>query len=1087
MATDHDDQRSLTDNFIVDNSDPNTQALEYLRQWCEIADSADIATGHFEIGSLLALDGHWQKLDKLRILIGGDTSKKTKSAVKAACEARAREMADSFKPELDTNPLLDGDGGGGEEATAAIVEAMKSGKIEVRVYTKRKFHAKTYITHGTLPVVGSAAMVGSSNFTRPGLTQNVELNVRFGGAEVRDLQEWFEQYWSEAEPVTPELLQVIETRAQEWTPFDIWAKALRDLTEGVDASGYEWEREESSVFKALSRYQREGYYALRHMANSHSGGFLTDGVGLGKTLVGLMLAEYYAQKERLNVLVMATRTGVDLVWNPSLKRFAPELEGEFSRVKILAHTDLTGVKSDPLTASLAREVDVVIVDEAHHFRNRGRGRREGDDNRSRWHRMQEICEGKKVFLLTATPINNSLHDLRHEAQLFTGDSDDYFAASGVPSLRKAIVDLENSFTEALDSAQDDAPGSGFVASTMSMSSFRTQFSKHPLFPELIHQTSRKYAIESSKAEGEDVLFPESAMPRAIDYELTLESSALLDEMEKAFKKHNPLFTLPMYYPLAYWDGKEPVDRLKQNRQSQVVGLIRTTFLKRFESSLSAFAGSSIDLTGKILAWMKLNASDPDASQRLSEWIDSNREAYRALDKSFRHGSGGLPEGFGGEGAISAELDDPEEDLLEEEIAFGIEEDKLSPDDYDLEKMFEDAYADLEQLREFVEQMLNVDVEGDEKYKHLRMLLDPDASRPKGRDVFEDDFQRRPVIVFTEFADTARYLAERLKKDGVEGVERLDGSSNLDRKSIIHRFAPFYNGVDKKSRTTGKPIRILISTDVLSEGVNLHDSNLLVNYDLHWNPVRLMQRIGRVDRRRDAGIEAALCKETGISADDRAEVKIRNFLPTDAVETLLGLYERAGNRAVLISLTLGIPGGRLFTKDDMLDDVKVISNLREERDEQLSVLEELRLEYTKMCKADADLDQRLDDIPLGAGSSRSVPEDGVPGLFMCIRRPEFVRESDEEPGRWDLDSGSIQWAFEAADGEVISGLADETLDFVASSIRTKPGTERAPIANRSDLKQRIIDLEKTLEVDFHKRSQVPQDAPHSQRICWMVVE
>ncbi len=103
-ATDHDDQRSLTENFIVDNSDPNTQALEYLRQWWEIADSADIATGHFEIGSLLALDGHWQKLDKLRILIGGDTSKKTKAAVKAACEARAREMAEFFKATMKKPP-----------------------------------------------------------------------------------------------------------------------------------------------------------------------------------------------------------------------------------------------------------------------------------------------------------------------------------------------------------------------------------------------------------------------------------------------------------------------------------------------------------------------------------------------------------------------------------------------------------------------------------------------------------------------------------------------------------------------------------------------------------------------------------------------------------------------------------------------------------------------------------------------------------------------------------------------------------------------------------------------------------------------
>ncbi len=185
------------DFFIVDNSDEHWKALEYLRQWCSISSGIDIATGHFEIGSLLALDGEWQKVGRIRVLLGGPSSRRTQEAVRLA----ASELDASLAAERRSDPFLTG--------LPAIVEALRSGQIEARVYRHSKFHAKAYITHSTLDVVGSAALVGSSNFTRPGLTGNVELNVRFTGAEVRDLQEWYEHYWEEAEPLTADLLEVM--------------------------------------------------------------------------------------------------------------------------------------------------------------------------------------------------------------------------------------------------------------------------------------------------------------------------------------------------------------------------------------------------------------------------------------------------------------------------------------------------------------------------------------------------------------------------------------------------------------------------------------------------------------------------------------------------------------------------------------------------------------------------------------------------------------------------------------------------------------------------------------------------------------
>ena len=172
--------------FIVDNSVSGWTGLRYLEEWTDIAKSFDIATGYFDIGALLALDGKWQGLGKIRILMGAETTYRTRKAILEAVQSQALDRLDeSIEENKEPNPFLHG--------VPAIVEALRSGKIECRVYNKDKFHAKAYITHAKLEVVGAQALVGSSNFTRPGLTKNIELNVQVQSArEVAQLQEWFE-------------------------------------------------------------------------------------------------------------------------------------------------------------------------------------------------------------------------------------------------------------------------------------------------------------------------------------------------------------------------------------------------------------------------------------------------------------------------------------------------------------------------------------------------------------------------------------------------------------------------------------------------------------------------------------------------------------------------------------------------------------------------------------------------------------------------------------------------------------------------------------------------------------------------------
>ena len=219
--------------FIVDNSDEDWKVLRYLHDWCQLSKSIDIATGYFEIGGLLALNDEWQKVDSIRILMGDECSMRTKAAFEQGLARIVQALDESIEEAKEKNDFLAG--------VPAIVGAIRSGKIQCRVYRKEKFHAKAYITHARLEVVGSAALVGSSNLTLPGLTENVELNVQITGRPVTVLQEWYEEHWNAAEDVTLEVLRVIERHVREYSPFEVYAKALQEFFRGHEMTETEWE------------------------------------------------------------------------------------------------------------------------------------------------------------------------------------------------------------------------------------------------------------------------------------------------------------------------------------------------------------------------------------------------------------------------------------------------------------------------------------------------------------------------------------------------------------------------------------------------------------------------------------------------------------------------------------------------------------------------------------------------------------------------------------------------------------------------------------------------------------------------------
>lgn len=481
-----DTKKQGADLFIVDNSDQEWKVKEYLREWTDIAHTFDVATGYFEIGALLALEGQWQKLDKLRILMGDEVTKRTQKALAAGIEFVERTLDRSIEREKEKNDFLSG--------VPAIVEAMRRRQIECRIYAKKKFHAKAYITHSKLAVVGSSALVGSSNFTYPGLTDNVELNVQLR-REVELLQEWYERHWNEAEDITLAILKIIERHTREYTPFEVYIKSLHEYFRGHEMSIGEWELADpdkggSRIFKILDTYQQEGYQALMKIARTHRGAFLCDGVGLGKTFIGLMLIERLVERDRKRVALFVPKSARKPVWGSALKSYLPhmDLEGVFSNLAIFNHTDLSSSSQQSRLDSVREKADVIIIDEAHHFRNIG----------SRYQRMFELAENKTLFMLTATPINNSLLDLQRMIELFSRKEPDYFKAAplGIHSLPSHFRTIEKKLEQ--DLAVGGAPDDGIEINQLEAEQF---LSNDLLFKDLVVQRSRAYVKQSQILAG----------------------------------------------------------------------------------------------------------------------------------------------------------------------------------------------------------------------------------------------------------------------------------------------------------------------------------------------------------------------------------------------------------------------------------------------------------------------------------------------------------------------------------------------------------------------------------------------------------
>jgi superfamily II DNA or RNA helicase len=903
------------------------------------------------------------------------------------------------------------------------------------VYSQAKFHAKTYLFETSQ--LSDYAIVGSSNFTKPGLTQNIELNVlTTDQLHLEKLKAWFAEMWKQAgEDINPEVIKVLEPHLREYAPFEIWAKALYEYFAGKQKVDTTWEESESIVWQGLSKYQRDGYRNALKIADKWRGALVCDGVGLGKTYIGMMILEYHLHHKD-KILLIVPKSARKSIWEES--RIAKTVKSHYpvlfeDNVRILNQTDLgrDGTISPEKWDYYTKYFDVVIIDEAHHFRHPYRGRGQ---------KLMQLAKNKKLYMLTATPINNSLDDIYHLINYFAQNKRDYFAELGENNLRKRFSDADKKLEKALADGVD----------MQELSELEDFLRTDNILKAVLIQRSRAYVTEVEKLDPNPPIFPKRETPQVFNYSLKRVYSGIYGDIQKAFQKKEdgkdePLLNFKIYNPEQF--RKEGKDEKILNREVQVIGLIRTLILKRLESSWKSFEASLEDLLDKMFRFVQFY--EPDEAMN---WLNDHANQWEIV--KFHQS----------ERSVDEETD--EDDVLEPPDM------DFDPNRHDLKALLPFVLSDMTQLVALLTKVYDHFYNGEtDPKKQLAKGAEKDDKLEVLLGKLRDDpnLSAKKVVIFTEFRDTARYLYKALTDIyKFQNVEEIDSTRKIDRERVIKRFAPHYNcTAEELPDFLREPIQILITTDVLSEGLNLQDATQIINYDLHWNPVRLMQRIGRVDRRLNLDAEKALGREK----EKPLKIFVYNFIPPQELSELLGLLKRITGKVLRISKTLGIEAP-IGLPDEP---TAVMRNFNERYDGSKSVEEELQIELEKIARQYPELYERLPKLPRRVFSGKKACDE-IHGIFCAYRFPPREIIEGQENG-----NGELRWYFwDAEKDKVIEGVEN-----IHKAIRAAHDTPRHTVRSWNERKDARKKIETHIRNSYLRAINADQNYRY-KLVCWMEV-
>ena len=897
-----------------------------------------------------------------------------------------------------------------QKALARDCAAWIESKVDVRTVGRAGFlHGKLYHVAGGN---GASALVGSSNFTRRGLgygaAPNVELNIEVrGDADRRALRRWFDGLWNDAsltEDVKAEVLAALERLGAAFAPEFVYYKTLfhvfgsrlarRGEREGLIRDVH---LHDTAIWQALYEFQKDGATNAINRLLRHNGCIVADSVGLGKTWTALAVVKFFELRNERVLVLCPKRLEANWVRYTS---WAAQRNNPFAKDRlnyvVLAHTDLSRHEGKAGAIDLAAfnwgAFDLVVIDESHNFRNEGRDRTDEAGNvvrRSRYNRLlEEAVKGgvrTRLLMLSATPVNTSLRDLRNQIYLMTGKRREAFhEALGIGDIQAMFGVAQRAFqqweqTRARGGPVDKAAlierlGADFLALLDAVTIARSR-----------DHLRRFYPAATERIGG----FPERSRPENLHPPTDREGALSYDDLHRRIGG----FRLAVYMPSQYVKDPSELDAEKarlrfdqRDRERWLVSMMRVNLLKRLESSVHSFALT----TGRILDKMAA--------------LDRRIEAWR------EHGE--------------QEEIDIRPDADEEDEEFTVGRGRRYPlDALDVDRWRRDLREDREIFADLHRRAQRVTVERDAKLAALKALLRRKVEAPP---VDKDGCANRKALVFTTFADTARYLYDGLAdwaRDALRvhmalvtgGAGNRSTSGAADFAGILERFAPkAQNRSDQDAG--GAEIDVLIATDCLSEGQNLQDCDLVVNYDIHWNPVRLMQRFGRVDR----------------LGSRNEKVAMVNFWPTADLDRYLDLKNRVEARMALADATA-------TGDDDPLSADAARSDLAF-RDAQLKRLRDEIIDGEDaddgVSMSDLTLDEFLADLlhyiqrnraaleaaPFGihavVDAGAAAPAEGGPGVIFCLRRKGAP--AARTPNRlWPYflvyvrDDGAVRYGFRQA--------------------------------------------------------------------------
>ncbi len=840
----------------------------------------DCLVGYFRATGFHELYESLEKTEKIRVLIGISTGKKAYDLIQ---ESREEESLDNFyrsskeiKKSISSKTIEEfeysKDSKKVEKGAKKFVEWLKSGKLEIRAYPTKKIHAKLYImTFRRGDRDDGRVITGSSNFTKSGLKDNLEFNVELKNISDYEFSlEKFNELWENSVDVSEKYVDIIKKKTwlnKEITPYDLYLKFLYEyLREKINIDKRELFEEGLPENVMDLEYQKDAVRDAKMKLEEYGGVFVSDVVGLGKTYIAAILAKEL--------------DGGTLVIAPPnlLNRDSPgSWPNVFLDVRVSAHFQSIG-KLDKVLSRDPSKYKNIIIDESHRFRN---------EMTQMYEKLFEICRGKRIILVSATPMNNTPLDILSQIKLFQRAH-----RSTLPNPK--VRDLERYFkrlhrrVKNLDRVKDKEKYIEVVQENAR--SIRKNVLRH-----LMVRRTRSSIIKYYKKdlEKQGLKFPEVKKPKPILYHFDGKLDEIFDKtLELIMKK----FKYARYTPLLYL--KKDISQPEELSQKNMGGFMKILLLKRLESSFFAFKKS----------------------------INRFIHAYDRFIEEYEKG-----QVFTSKKHINKIFELLESDN-DEAVQKLIEEDKAQR--YSSEEFKSNFIKHLKHDREILEQIENMwrEVNHDPKLEKFIELLKQD-----------NILKKHKLLVFTESKETAEYVEKNLDPEFENKVMAISGdSSEYERKKVIDNYDA--NLPKKKQKDD---IRILISTDLLSEGVSLHRSNVVINYDIPWNPVKMMQRVGRVNR---------VSKSPPFD-----NIYTYNFFPAGPINKNIGLKEAAeakiktfiemlGNDAKLLT-DEEIKSHDLFTKlaskelivgeDEEDPELKYLKLLRDIRDNDKKLFERIK--------------------------------------------------------------------------------------------------------------------------------------------------